>query len=199
MSYLGWLLKERVESFAKQLCTFSCFAETDPSLIARNSTTMALRWFFSCDCESAPASLGASISVICQQERRIGTHEENQTSRVLESSFWVDCIDFIAGDAVCFQAEDINSPSGWGKYNQVCWRIGWLTWKDLRVTNAFYVSQEDCFTEMESLCCGLGRVFTNLVMLMANIVMSKYITLCSLLQTLAYFDQTNPDSVFLAP
>lgn len=56
------------------------------------------------------------------------------------------------------------------------------------MTSAFYISLEDCFTETEGSCCGLGGVFTNLVMLMASIVVSKRIISCSLLQTLAYFD-----------
>lgn len=157
-----------MESFAKQLCMFSCFAETEPSLIARNGTTVALRWFFSCDCEPTLASLGVPVSMVCQQERTIGTHEENQTSGLVESSFWGDCTDFIVSDTVCFQAEE------WGKCNQLCRRIGWLTWEDLYMTNAFYISHEDCFTETGSLCCDLGCIFTNLVMLMASIITSKH-------------------------
>lgn len=67
---------------------------------------MALRWFFSHGCEHTPASLRASVPMICQQEGRIGTHEENEKRGLLESSFWGDCTDLVVSDAVCFQAED---------------------------------------------------------------------------------------------
>lgn len=139
MSYLGWLLKERMESFAKQLCMCSCFAETEPLLVARKSTTMALRWFFSHDCEPTPPSLGASVSIICQQERRIGTHEENQTSGLLESSFWGYCTDIYSWWCSLLSSwRCLNSPSGWGKCNQLCRRNGSLTWKDLHILHFFW-------------------------------------------------------------
>lgn len=149
---------------------------------------MALRWFFSCDGKLTPGSMCLHDLPAREQDRDTRRKLKKRTARIII----LRRLHRIYSQWCCLLLSWrlLNSPLGREKHNQLCRRTGWLTWKGPHITNAYYVSHGDGFIEMESSSWSFSRIFANLLMLMASIVTLKHIIPCSLLQTLAYFDQT---------